>query len=577
MSEETVLSPLKKRRFFVFLAPFLKLFEVAAELLTPFLTRDVIDEGITRGDLGVALRYGGIMLGLAGAGFVITLLAQYLAARVAADYGYDLRQAIFKRLQSSSERQLDGYGREKILTLLDDDAASLQNGVNMGMRLALRPPFLLLGTLILAFVIDVRAGFVFLGFLVLASAVIAFVIAHSPRRYAAIQEGLDRLGGMASDAWRGARPIRAFGKQTEERARFQGGLEKQEKADLALARLNAWLNPLTFFAVNLALILVVYLGGLRSGGAGGLTSGDIASLMALLTSSLAALVMFSRLIVSLDKALASKKRVDAFFATPGDIVSGTLPLPQKGGVGPYLRFVDVSMTYGAKGDALAVRHLSFELAKGSSLGLIGGTGSGKSTTLALLERLYEPSSGSILYDGEPLAQYDLTSLRRRFSYVPQKPAVFAGTIRSNLLLGDPSASEDRLWAVLKESQADGFVASFPEGLDHLVEEGGKNLSGGQKQRLLLARAFLHGGDLLLLDEATSSLDALTEKAIRAHLQERRDLTEIVVSSRVSAVAGCDLILVYDGGTIVARGSHEELLRDSPIYRQMRDLQRGITP
>jgi ATP-binding cassette subfamily B multidrug efflux pump len=567
------LTPLKKYAGKVVLAPFLKLFEVATELLSPFLVRYIIDDGIAKDNLGYALMLAGIMLGLSVLGFGVTMIAQYLAARVSSDYGHDLREVTYHQMTSLSEKQLNSFGKGKILTLLSNDSFSLQNGVMMFMRLFLRPPFLLLGSCILSFIVDVRAGFVFLGAIALSAAVLLLVMLLSPKHYAAIQSNLDTITTLSSDSLKGARPIRAFEKESYEEEKFGSSIASYKDKNMAMGRLNALINPLTFGFINLGLVLIVYLGkfGISNGT---MTTGEVVSLISYLVSSLAALIMWSRMIVSLNKALASKKRLDSFLALKPLIENKPAFAGDNEGKSPLVSFQDVSLTYGNKGDKPAVKKLTFTIQKGQWVGLIGGTGSGKSSTLALLERLYEPSSGAILYKGEPLDHYDLEKLHQEIAFVSQKPALFKGTIRSNLLLAKPEASEDEMVTALKNSLAYEYVSRYPDFLDHPVEEGGVNLSGGQKQRLLIARALLKGGEILILDDSTSALDFLSDQQVRHNIAAIPNLTKIIVSQRASSLRECDQILVYDNGEIVAIGTHDELLKSCSIYHDIDAMQRS---
>jgi ATP-binding cassette, subfamily B, multidrug efflux pump len=575
MEKGTSLTPLKKYAAKVVLAPFLKLFEVATELLSPFLVRYIIDDGIKNNNLSYALMLTGIMLGLSVLGFGVTMIAQYLAARVSSDFGYDLRKDVYHQMTSLSERQLNDFGKGKILTLLSNDAFSLQNGVMMFMRLFLRPPFLLIGSCILSFIVDYRAGLIFLVSISLSAGVLLLVMALSPKHYAAIQGNLDEITTLSSDSLKGARPIRAFNKEGFEEDKFQKSIDSYEKNNMGMAKLNALINPLTFCFINLGLVLVVYVGkfGISDGF---LTTGEVVSLISYLVSSLTALVMWSRMIVSLNKASASKKRLDRFLALAPLIENA----PKEGktqendGKTPLFSFDDVSLTYGNKTDKPAVEHLSFQAYSGQWIGLIGGTGSGKSTTLELLERLYEPTEGEILYKGEPLKDYDLDKLHQEIAFVSQKPALFKGTIKSNLLLGKPNATDEEIQVALRDSLAEEFVSKYPDGILHPVEEMGENFSGGQKQRLLIARALLKDSEILILDDSTSALDFLSDQKVRSNIAKRSSLTKLIVSQRASSLKDCDLILVYDNGKIVAQGTAEELLKSCSIYQEIDAMQRS---
>lgn len=565
------LRPLRKYKAKVIIGPLLKLFEVACELFIPFLTKYMIDVGVKERDWKYTLALGGAMLAMALVGFLVTLLAQWMAARVSSDYGYDLRKEMYAHLGSLSEGELSRYGKGKALTLLNSDSFILQNGVMMYMRLLARSPMLILGSLILSFVIDWRAGLIFLGVVLLSSAVLFLVAVLSPKRYLSLQGDLDSLSTLGSDTLRGSRPIRAFNKESDEKKRFDDSNEKYRHDGLSVGRLNAIINPLTFLFMDLGLALIVYFGGVLIGRSEtGFTSGSVIALISYLTSSLAALVMFSRLIVSLNRALASQKRVDAFLSIPPSIVGGSLQ-EATASINLY-ELKDVSLTYGEKGSHPAVSGLSFSIPSGSTIGFIGGTGSGKSSTIALLERLYDPSEGSILYKGVPLRDYDLSSIRQDIALVSQKPSIFRGTVRSNLLLGRKDATEEEMIAALKDAQAYEYVSKYPDFLDHKIEQGGLNLSGGQKQRLLIAQALLHGGSLLILDDSTSALDFLTDEKVRKAIAKKPGLTKIIVSQRATSLMGCDAIYVYDNGRIVASGTHEELLKKCPLYKSIYEMQ-----
>ncbi len=575
----TALSALKGKYFKVFLCPSVKLLECAMELATPFIVRYIIDYGIANNDLDLTIKLSLIIFALAILGFCFTMFGQYWAARVSADYSYDLRKDIYSHIADLSESDLNTYGKQKLLTLLSNDVFSMQNGVMIFMRFIFRPPFILLGATILSFVIDWKSGLIFLAVVFLSAAVIGLIMLVSPKKYAAIQANLDEISVLSNDALQGARPIRAFDKQEYEINKFGKTVDSYSKKNMGMAVYNSLLNPLTFLFVNFGMILVVYLeyrfGVLTSESkAGFVTIGELVSLISYLTSSLTALMSFQRLIVSLNKAKASKKRIDDFFMYEPAIhnLKKYHKVDQDKSL-PYISFDNVSLTYGKKGNKMAVSNLTFDIKEGSWVGLIGGTGSGKSTTISLLERLYEPSEGRILYRGKPLDEYDLDDLRKEISLVSQKPSIFKGSIRSNLLLAKPNASEEELISAMKKSLAYEYVSKYDDFLDHEVEEGGANLSGGQKQRLLIARAILKGGDLLILDDSTSALDYLSDQKVRHNISEIDGLTKIIVSQRAGSLKDCDLILVYDKGRIIAQGKHEELLKTCSVYQEIYDMQR----
>ncbi len=577
--KKNALSALKGKYWKVFLCPSVKLLECAMELTTPFIIRYIIDYGIAKGDVTLTVYLSLVVFALAILGFCFTMIGQYFAARVSADYSYDLRKDIYGHIAELSESDLNKYGKQKLLTLLSNDVFSMQNGVMLFMRFIFRPPFIVVGATILSFVIDWKSGLIFLGVMLFSSLVIAIIMLASPKRYAAIQSNLDEISLLSNDALQGARPIRAFDKQEYETKKFAKSVDSYEKKNMSMAGFNSLLNPATFLFVNLGMVLIVYLeykfGVLdENSNAGFVTIGELVSLISYLTTSLTALISFQRLIVSMNKAAASKRRIDQFFVyEPAIINNKKYHKADQDKSLPYVSFQDVSLTYGNEGDKMAVENLSFDIKEGTWVGLIGGTGSGKSTTISLLERLYEPSLGKILYRGKPLDDYDLDELRSEISLVSQKPSIFKGSIRSNLLLAKKDATEEEMIHALKESLAYEYVSKYDDFLDHEVEEMGANLSGGQKQRLLIARALLKGGDLLILDDSTSALDYLSDQQVRHNISQIKGLTKIIISQRAGSLKDCDLILVFDKGRIIAQGKHEELLQSCSVYQEIYEMQK----
>jgi ATP-binding cassette subfamily B multidrug efflux pump len=569
---QRALSPLKKYSVKVLLAPVFKLFECVCELFVPFLVKDIIDIGITNNDGTYILVRSLIMLALAIAGFGVTMITQYLGARVSADYAFDLKKDLYDQLNRIAPQQLEHFGKSKALTLINNDSFSLQVGVNMFMRLFVRAPFLVIGSVISAFILSPLAGFIVLGALLLSSAVIFVVMAITPKKYQAIQEELDHISTLGEDDLTGARVVRSFNKEQDEQTRFEGASLSYQKKAFALARANAFINPLTFAFTNIGLFLVLYLAGYKASDSG-ISVGSAIALMNYLAQALTALVLFSRLITSLSKALASKKRVDDFFAIVPDIVSGSLKAGSLEKGETLYRFHDVSLSFG--GEEFALKDIDFELKAGERVGLIGGTGSGKSTLVALLERFYDPSHGDIEFEGKPLKEYSLSSLRSQIALVSQKPQLYKGTVRSNLLLGQPNATPEAIAEALQDSPAQEFVSQFPEGLDHPVEEGGVNLSGGQKQRLLIARALLSARPILILDDSTSALDYKSDLLVRQNLKKRSNLTTLIISQRATSIRDCDVIYVLDHGRLVAKGSHDALLKDCSIYREIYETQVAV--
>ena len=567
--------PLKKYRVKVVLAPIFKLFEAVTELIVPILVSRIIDQGLDESgahyhDWNYILTLACVMFGLAIAGFAVTMITQYLAARVSSDYSYDLKKVIYERIHLLSSKQLDDYGRNKALNLLNNDSFLVQNGVQMLMRLIVRAPFLVLGSIVASFIINPIAGCVVLGSLVLSGLVIGLVVCSTPKQYAKLQKQLDIISSRGEDEIVGARVVRSFNKEAVETKEFRDASESYRKQALVISKINALINPLTFALINGAVLLVFYIGGFHNDSAS-LSVGDIVALVNYLTTSLSALIMFTRLITSLSKAFTSKKRIDDFLALEPDIVSGSIEKETELKEGePVFEFKKACLSFG--GENLALQDIDMVISKGESVGIIGGTGSGKSTLLNLMERFYDLTSGELLFHGHPIQESKLENLRSEIALVSQKKQLFRGTIRSNMLLGKPDATEEEIWKALKDSLAEEFVVRYKDGLDHEVEEGGQNFSGGQKQRLLIARALLSNRPVLFLDDATSALDYKSDLMVRKNIAKVQDLTLVMVSQRATSIKDCNHIYVLDKGKIVGHGTHEELLASCPIYQEIYETQ-----
>ncbi len=567
--------PLKKYRVKVVLAPIFKLVEAVTELIVPILVSAIIDNGLDPdsaryGDWGYVITLACIMFGLAILGFSVTMITQYLAARVSSDYSYDLKKVLYERIHLLSPKQLDDYGRNKALNLVNNDAFLVQNGVQMLMRLIVRAPFLILGSIIASFLVNPLAGCVVLGALALSGAVIGIVVSCTPKQYAKLQHELDIISSRGEDGIVGARVVRSFNKEGKEREEFRSASERYRKQALLISRINALINPMTFALINAAILLIFYLGNFHSDSTS-LSVGNIVALMNYLTTSLAALIMFTRLITSVSKAFTSKKRIDDFLSIEPDIVSGDRVFRGEIQNGePYFEFKGASMNFG--GENYALKDINLTIKKGESVGIIGGTGSGKSTLLNLMERFFDLSEGELLFRGYPIKESKLEDVRSSIALVSQKKQLFRGSIRSNLLLGRKDATEEEMIQALKDSLAYEFVSRYKDGLDHEVEEGGQNFSGGQKQRLLIARALLSSRPILFLDDATSALDYKSDLMVRQNIAKKQGLTLVMVSQRATSIKDCDDIYVLDAGRVVGEGSHEQLLASCPIYQEIYETQ-----
>jgi ATP-binding cassette subfamily B protein len=559
---------LKKYAFKVVVSPLFKVFEVASELAIPIMVKLLIDVGLQNRDMNYIWTIGILMVSSALLGFLATLVTQYLASRVSADFIYDMREAITRKADAISEGTLDAFGKQKVLTLIGSDSNAIMVGLARFMRLLVRAPLLLIGSIAIAFFLDFTSGCVFLAVLSLSSLAILAVMILAPKRFARIQNDLDRISGLANDDLQGARPIRAFGKEKDENDRFSTSTSEYRRASIGVALLTALNSPLTWVFVNLGVAMIVYFGSLEIN-AGSFSTGDLVALTNLLGQALWALAAMSRLIVSFSQSLASQKRIDSFLALPDTPKGGTL-IVEPSSEAPLLEFRHVFFAYG-EGEK-AANDVSFVLRRGEKIGIIGPTGSGKSTLASLIERFLEPSSGEILLNGRDIRLYDLQALRSQISFVSQKPSIFSGTIRSNLLLGNPTATEAEIKKALALSLAEEFVSRYPDGLGHPLEEGGGNLSGGQKQRLLIARALLAKPSLLILDDATSALDYLSEQKVRTNLWGIEGLSLIAISQKTSTLSPCDEILVLESGAVKERGSQAALLAEGGLYKTIYETQ-----
>jgi len=584
--------------------PMLKMVEAAFDLLIPLFMKAIIDlsefgtpEKITnplsRGiaffieswgtwipndePLNAAI-VGGTMILLMGLlGFGVTMITQYVAAKTAVKVGTEVRDALYQRILSLSQKEREGQGTSRLLTILNADTYQVQQGVLIFIRLIVRAPFIILGALAISFVLNWEIGFVFLAIIPLILLVIFLVMRRSSKEYLGIQNELDVLSTKASDDLDGAKVIRAFRSEDYENENFRKASEDYRKKSIHVDKVNALINPLTFAIISLATIGVVLFGGLpilkETSAEDVLLSSTIITEVAYLMQIFTTLVQLTNVVLVLTRARVSRKRCDEVLALKPAIVDdpkGDTRSIKHGE--PMLSFTDVALAY-KEGGNKAVEGISFTLRKGESLGLIGGTGSGKSTLVNLMERFLDRTEGKIEYKGEDIRNYRLSALRKEIGYVPQKSVLFKGTIRSNLLLANPEATDEDLVQALKEAMAWEFVSKYEKPLDEPVEEGGKNFSGGQRQRLCIARALVKKPETAILDDATSALDLLTDKTVRENL--KRDfpgMTKIFVSQRVSTVQDCTHILVLDGGKPIGYGTHEELLASCPVYKDIYETQ-----
>ena len=568
------LTPLRKYRAKVFLAPALKLFECLCELAVPFLVAFIIDEGLTEGgahyhEAPFVLGLSGLVFAFAILGFGLTMISQYLSSDTCTRFSLELRQGIYDHIHSLTPIELEEYGKNRALTLMGNDSFSLQNGVQYFMRLLVRAPFIVLGSIVASFVINWVAGLIVVGALGLSALVIFLVIKLTPKQYGKLQRELDVISARGEDAILGARVIRAFNLEEKQEGEFKQESERYRKVALLLSKINAAINPLTFGLINLAVIVILYFGSYGRSSSG-LTTGQIVALLSFLTQSLNALIQFTRLVTSLSKALASKKRIDAFLAIEPSIVDGPLleePSIKEGDL--YFELRKAGVSFGGQGYGLL--DVDMQIHKGEKVGIIGGTGSGKSVLISLLERFRDPSVGSFFYKGHDAKESKVSSIRGDIALVSQKPQLFKGSVADNITLGLP-LDRQRLDRALDDSLSSEFVSRMSNGVDTILEERGANLSGGQKQRLMIARALYADRPVLILDDATSALDYKSDSLLRENINRRPGLTLVMVSQRATSIKNCDRIYVLDEGKVVGLGRHEELLSSCPVYRQIYEAQ-----
>jgi len=552
----------KKELFF---GPLFKLLEAIFELLVPMVMAKIIDKGIANGDNAYIFRMSGliVILGICGLGFALT--CQYLAARCAYGFGTELREAMYKHINSLSYTGIDKIGASSLVNRLTNDTNTVQNGVNMFIRLAVRAPFLVIGAATMAVMIDVRLSLIFFVVAPLISIVIFLIMRRTIPMYKQAQKKLDRAAMLTRENIEGTRVIRAFSRQETETEEFRGAVDDIADCSIAVGRISAVLNPVAFAVMNLGIVAIVWFGGVRID-TGSLTQGELTAFTNYMTQILLALVVLANLIVTFTKAFAAASRVsEVFDIMPEESGEG---LPENASESNIIDFRNVSFRYEGAGDS-SVKNISFSLKRGQTLGVIGGTGCGKSTLASLIPGFYRPTEGEVLVQGLSTAEWRLDSLRRSIGYVPQKAVLFSGKVRDNLKWRKPDASDDELISALKIAQAWDFISQLPDGLDHVVAQGGRNFSGGQKQRLCIARALVGSPDIIILDDSTSALDYATDLALRRALRTEMSGTAVVmITQRTTSLADADTIIVMEDGEAVGIGTHTGLIADCPVYAEI---------
>ena len=545
--------------------PFFKLLEAIFELIVPMVMAKIIDKGIGSNDSGYIFRMSLliVVLGICGLGFALT--CQYLAAKCAYGFGTELRGALYRHINKLSYTGIDKVGTSSLVNRLTNDTNTVQNGVNMFIRLAVRAPFLVIGAAVMAVMIDVRLSLIFFVVAPVISLIIFTIMRRTVPMYKKTQKKLDRASMLTRENLEGTRVIRAFSRQQEEIDEFSEAVDDISDCSIAVGKISAILNPAAFMIMNLGIVAIIWFGGVRID-SGRLTQGELTAFTNYMTQILLALVVLANLIVVFTKAFASANRVSEIFEISPEENGSTSAVSSKDK--NIIEFRDVSFSYETAGDK-SVNNISFQLKRGEMLGLIGGTGSGKSTLAALIPCFYRATEGEVLINGINVNDWEHDSLRRCIGYVPQKAVLFSGTIRDNMKWRRDDVSDEEIIAALKTAQAWEFVSAKPDVLDTIVSQGGKNFSGGQKQRLSIARALVGKPDILILDDSTSALDYATDLALRKAL--RNDLPEttvIMISQRTTSLRDADKIIVMDDGEAAGIGTHDELLEKCSIYHEI---------
>jgi len=547
------------------LAPLFKLFEAILELFVPLIMAVIIDKGIGNQDTSLILRQGAILIGLGILGVVVSITAQYFAAKAATGFTADVRQALFSKIQYFSFSQLDALGNDTLLTRLTSDMNLVQNGLNIALRLLLRSPFIVGGAIVMAFVVNVEMAWTFAITVPILAVVVFGIIYWTIPMYRRVQEKLDRIMRLVHENLLGVRVIRAFNREEKEIQSFREDTEALNQAQQKVSGLSGAMNPITFVIVNVALIVILY-GGAIKVDTGTLTKGEVIALTNYMSQILVELVKFANLVVLMTKSVASAERIDNILSIEADMVEGTENVHPEGEVA--VAFKDVTLTYQGDQNA-ALNHISFTALKGQTIGVIGGTGSGKSSLVNMIPRFYDATEGSVDVFGEDVRRYRFASLRGAVGMVLQKAQLFRGTIADNVRFGNASASSEVVEHALGVAQASEFVQTKEGGLDYGIEQNGRNLSGGQKQRMTIARAIAKQAPILILDDSASALDFATDAKLREAIKNQTPRpTTFIVSQRAASVQYADLILVLDEGNLVGKGTHEELLANNEIYQEI---------
>lgn len=547
------------------LSPLFKLLEASFELFVPLVMAAIIDTGIGNKDGGFILKMCGILILLALVGLTCSITAQYFAAKAAVGFATKVRHALFDHIQKLSYTEMDTAGTDTMITRMTSDINQAQSGVNMVLRLFLRSPFIVFGAMIMAFTIDVKAALIFVVTIPVLSVVVFGIMIITIPLFRRVQASLDKVLGVTRENLTGSRVIRAFNKEQEEIADFDESNERLTDVQLFVGKISALMNPLTYIIINVALVILIWTGAIQVN-IGKISQGEVVALVNYMSQILVELVKLANLIITVTKAIACGNRVQSIFEMETSMVDGNGS--KKEDTGYIVEFRNVSMRYkGAGADTLT--GIDFKAKPGDTIGIIGGTGSGKSSVVNLIPRFYDVTEGQVMVDGMDVREYKITDLRDKIGIVPQKAVLFAGTVRSNLAWGKEDATEEEMQQALSVAQAAEVVDKKDGKLDAEVEQGGKNFSGGQKQRLTIARALVKQPEILIMDDSSSALDYATDAKLRQAIHNMPSRpTVFIVSQRAASIMYADKIIVLDDGTVAGTGTHEELLKDCSVYQEI---------
>ena len=549
------------------IGPLCKLLEAILELFVPLVMANIIDVGIANRDAGYVWKMGGLLVLLALMGWSSAMFTQYFASKASQGAGTKIRRALFAHINTLSHAELDRLGTPSLITRITNDTNAVQQAIAMMIRLLTRAPFIILGSLVMAMMINLPLSLIFFGAAVLIALTLYFVMTKSVPVFALMQKKLDKIGLIARENLTGNRVIRAFSKQQTECARVNEATDDLAKTSIRVSRLSALLSPVTYAVTDIAIILIVWFGAVNVN-IGGMKTGDIVALVSYMTQILLAMIVVANLVTLMTRASASAKRINEVFETQPSVTERrTKPVAIDKGA-PKIAFEHVGFNYNSDGDE-ELSDISFAVPRGATVGIIGGTGSGKSTLINLIPRFYDVTAGCVRVDGADVRDYPFAQLRGQIGIVPQQSVLFGGTIRQNMQWQDKNAADEDIIRALKIAQAWEFVQKLPDGLDSRVEQGGKNFSGGQRQRLCIARALVKSPQILILDDSFSALDLATDAALRKALKENTSgMTVLIVTQRSTTVKSADLILVVHDGMLAGQGTHEALFETCEIYRDI---------